>query len=508
MTTKSSAAFESPQAGKAETALETMEQEIPIDQLRELLSDKEQEFTPLSNQEKRELLKSEALAELSTEEYISLWRRLNPHFLSHVTRQGFRDHNGMNNHSSGIEDFHNGFTSVLEDDKLIRPPLAVSGDLRSRDEETIKKFLEKKVFQAENEYDALDALATELHKRRAAAPRYPDKTAVHFAAQMVADDFYGGEMGNEIFFLYPSDFIASQHDFAMHGGKQSLVEKERDEQWNDVFVWPETLDNTGIKVDAGLAFLPKNTLVDPETGSKYASEIKDVDGIEKRVMIENKELIATFSKWREGLNDQSPTMISFKEFSDFMAEQNQKTSFFRDSQSEQDKERECRDVCRQEMLGLGFDDDAANRLSNLLFSRLLYRFIDSKKFYIEYHTKEEADYAALLEAGANWEKARNPVTSEEYWERKFKENEKLRPKHVVYYDGDPTIAILSFQQENNIGRADVSKKEGVRLGFDDHYIEDMEEDPRSNRGYDELTTIAEKMIAEHYQLQAAREKIK
>ncbi len=51
--------------------------------------------TPLSNEQKRDLLKPEVLASLSTEQYIALWKRLNPYFLTHVTRQGFRDHNSM-----------------------------------------------------------------------------------------------------------------------------------------------------------------------------------------------------------------------------------------------------------------------------------------------------------------------------------------------------------------------------------------------------------------------------
>jgi len=82
------------------------------------------ETLPLTNAEKRELLKPELLAELSMDEYIALWRRLNPHFLSHVTRQGFRDHNAMAYHFVGLQEFHNGFVLVLEDGKMLRPPMA------------------------------------------------------------------------------------------------------------------------------------------------------------------------------------------------------------------------------------------------------------------------------------------------------------------------------------------------------------------------------------------------
>ena len=100
------------------------------------------ETVPLSNEEKRELLRPEVLAELSTEEYVALWRRLNPHFLSHVTRQGFRDHYAMTYHSAGLQEFHDGLTSILRDQKLLRPPIAVRDGLLARDEASIRKFLE------------------------------------------------------------------------------------------------------------------------------------------------------------------------------------------------------------------------------------------------------------------------------------------------------------------------------------------------------------------------------
>src|SRR6185503_4609999 len=97
---------------------------------------------------------------------------------------------------------------------------------------------------------------------------YPDKIAVHFAAQMVADQFYGGERNNEVFFVYPSDFIASQHEYAFNGWEKDFTKPQSETKWNDVFVWPSNLENPGISVDAGLVFLPDHTPVDPETGSK------------------------------------------------------------------------------------------------------------------------------------------------------------------------------------------------------------------------------------------------
>ena len=248
---------------------------------------------PLTNEEKRELLKPEVLASLSTQEYIALWRRLNPYFLSHVTREGFRDHNAMVYHSVGMKEFHNGFSRVVDDQKMLRPPLALHG-LPTRDEATVKNYLNGWVLQAENEDEARQRLSDLLIFHLADAPKYPDETAVHFAAQLVADHYYGGESGNEVFFIYPTDVLASQYNFAFNGWEKDFTKPQSETKWNDVFVWPQTLDNPGISLDSGFVFLPELTPVDRQTGSKYASEVKVVNGQEKRVMVEDTKLVSSF----------------------------------------------------------------------------------------------------------------------------------------------------------------------------------------------------------------------
>ncbi len=272
------------------------------------------ETMPLSNEEKREMLRPEVLAELSTEEYIALWRRLNPHFLSHVTRQGFRDHNAMIYHSAGLQEFHDGLTSVLRDQKLLRPPMAVRDGLLARDEASIKQFLEGWALKAGDEEEAKERLNAQLNHSLATAPNYPDETAVHFAAQIVADGYYGGESNNEVFFAYPSDVLASQHEFAFNGWEKDFTKPQSETKWNDVFIWPSTLDNPGIPVDAGVVFLPENTPVDPETGSKYASEIKTVEGAEKRVMIEDEKLVSAFIEWATSLTKESTVVKAYRAY--------------------------------------------------------------------------------------------------------------------------------------------------------------------------------------------------
>lgn len=446
------------------------------------------ETMPLSNEEKREMLRPEVLAELNTEEYIALWRRLNPHFLSHVTRQGFRDHNAMIYHSAGLQEFHDGLTSVLRDQKLLRPPMAVRDGLRARDETSIRKFLEDWALQAEDEEEAKKRLNAQLNHSLATAPNYPDKTAVHFAAQIVADGYYGGEKSNEVFFLYPSDVLASQHDYAFNGWEKDFTKPQSETKWNDVFVWPSTLDNPGIPVDAGVVFLPENTPVDPETGSKYASEVKTVDGEEKRVMVEDKKLVSAFVAWATGLTEESPAVKAYKDYYDE-----------RDYWKQRSMEKDFVDVIRQEMLALGFCEDAADDLTHEV-SYNLQAFTYHGKLDWGDSTPEEAAKSRLRSASANWKRAENTISAKEYWESYFEQHPEQKPKHLVFYGGTPTTAIHEFQTRHNIGQADTSEKDGDLLGFDDRHVRDMNKDPRARRGYDELVATAHRIIEEHYRI--------
>ena len=87
--------------------------------------DYETEPTPLSVEEKESLLSFDALSELSLDEYAALWRRLNPFYAAHVTRQGIRDHTGMVYHTGGKGEFHEGFTDTLNTGKCLVSPAEI-----------------------------------------------------------------------------------------------------------------------------------------------------------------------------------------------------------------------------------------------------------------------------------------------------------------------------------------------------------------------------------------------
>jgi hypothetical protein len=453
--------------------------------------------TPLTNQEKRDLLKPEVLSQLSTDEYIALWRRLNPHFMTHATPQGFRDHStGMLPRE--MSNFHNGFLDILKNEKQLKSRFTLSG-LTSIDETTVTIFLSNmKVLQQEDESKALELFKNSINEAPLfqPLPGYPDGTSVHLAPQLV-NDGYLGETGNGVFFCFPTDVIASQYTFGLAGDHKDLRKIQGDgKMWDDVFIWPNNSEIPGIPVDSGIVFLPNDSEVDPKTGSTHATETKNIEGKETKLLIENKELVSKYLEWSEGIFNNDEIVNTVRKHMTNEIDSN--AVVYR---------------CLEQLSELGFRghsgllalaEDITDELDNY------YRNIENKqttfdnKIYtneMKENTKNEIKDAirSLIENSfAKYEPAANTIPGKDYWERFFAANPNLKPRHIVYYDGNPTNAVYRFLQEKKIGSADTSKVNGPLLGFDDHFVLDIRNDPRGYKGYDELANTANKIIKEHY----------
>lgn len=86
--------------------------------------------------------------------------------------------------------------------------------------------------------------------------------------------------------------------------------------------------------------------------------------------------------------------------------------------------------------------------------------MNTGKFSYDYQlSSEEIAKNILKSANAHWSIATNTISSKEYWEKYFKEHPEKKPKHIVFYKGSPTNAVHAFLRSNNIGQADVSRKE-------------------------------------------------
>jgi hypothetical protein len=88
------------------------------------------------------------------------------------------------------------------------------------------------------------------------------------------------------------------------------------------------------------------------------------------------------------------------------------------------------------------------------------------------------------------------IRAEDFWEDYFNNNPSQKPKHIVYYDGDPTNAVSNFFKENGILEKDSYE---ALLGFDNHIIVDnLLENKYSSAGLKELEEMVESVIMDYY----------
>lgn len=464
------------------------------------------EVLPSPEQKKTELT-FEKMAELSTEEYLESWKQQNPFFVAHATRQGVRDHNSMIFHSSGMGALHNGFKSILINGKVLQSPAEVNyGILPNFTEEDVEKAIDKMIaanpdyFDDKSPKQIVDTLPVSFGP--AAADPWADKCAIHFAQHTVLDDFYGGETGNEVFFIFPTDVIVSQCKFGghIHPNDLTTAQVQSERKWNDLFVWPE---DGNIPIDAGLVFLPKSQMVDRRTGSKYSMrEIADETGEIILSPEKDEGRISRFKEWLDSLSDDSPEIVAMKENGD--------NSLLREKVREIGIPEHC----------IGKIIDGGNGYTILGYIKN--KHLDNLRLpqeQLERMTQEEiSDYSVrkyLSSISADFKEAEDVVTAQEYWEQYFAKHPDLRPAHVIYYDGDPSKAVKDFLADHGIleeksqsygssrdyeqtitGPGDSTERDGKMLGFDENYIESGDEDEKLTSEHRRFNELALKILTE------------
>ena len=168
---------------------------------------------PLTQEEIEREFSSESLSEKSLDEYIELLRKVPPRFLTHVTRQGVRDN--ISFHTGGYGEFNNGFTSIVE-----------AGSLRSTleqrllegiTEDTVRDVLINVLRVPEDFPTREEALKTiefflNQSMQAPASSEFADSKTIHMALDVVAEEHYGAETGNQFFFVYPAAYLAANYD--------------------------------------------------------------------------------------------------------------------------------------------------------------------------------------------------------------------------------------------------------------------------------------------------------
>jgi hypothetical protein len=205
----------------------------------------------------REVFDLEKIKSLSTEAYIELLKKYPSDMLTHVTRQGVRDHAGTIWHKSGLNERANGFMDLLESG-AIKSTLGRDMEGVSFDE-MVRKFC--KLDDVQDRFSACEKIRANLENTSIHTNSFADRSSVHFASSVVMDRMYGGETGNEIFFVLPSVTAASNNKYS------GRIEDGSLDQNNDVWVYADP--EKGVELDTGFCFIPKDAKVSPENGSLY-----------------------------------------------------------------------------------------------------------------------------------------------------------------------------------------------------------------------------------------------
>lgn len=388
----------------------------------------------------------EHLASLSLEEYVLLMKRFPSEMVTHVTRQGIRDHTGHIFHNSGQGAFHNGFKNMIRDGKLRSPMGVHMVEVVKR--ETMEKYLELDRFEDENQ--ALEYFLNKLNPRKQEdAGGYADAMAIHFAAEEVPDEYYGSERNNEIFIAYPSALVASKYKFF------GQLNKSGGGYWNDQWVWAN--EGEGVDLNAGIFFIPERAQVNKETGSRY-----EID--ERGNPIVNNDLIAQISE--------------IYQKSDFQAFSAKAIEILGGRYSEKD-----RDELEKE-----FEDKFGVSDVKVKEAMVDYGFL----FHNKYGKFDEEVKKVLQGKGIYFKEAQNAISSKEYWEKYFSENPQQKPSKIVYYEGSPSNAMYDWKKSNGL----VKKSESSEILFPENRVsKDSEE---ATLGIDRFRDLAVEVINDYY----------
>jgi hypothetical protein len=377
----------------------------------------------------------EQLSSLSLEDYALLLRRFPNEMVTHVTRQGIRDHVGHAFHTAGEGEYHTGFMNIVDSGSL-RSALSIAMTEEEKKEKIERLVINKDHDTKKEALERLDRVTDPDRQYENGIGSYGDRAAVHVAAENVADAFYGAEKGNEIFIAYPSVFIASQYRF------RGDLTQGGDNDYNDQWVWAN--EERGININAGLIFIPADAEVDKKTGSRY-----EIDENNNPIVNKNYQLL--FRK-----------LIDSREFVEFA----QKAMEVVDMPPTPEKLQPFRDKLKTDY---GIADP---RLQDVVLNyQNLHSLQTAKGRRTESSTGSESIDSLidqdLKDGGILYQETKNRINSKDFWENYFKEHPEKKPTKIVYYKGDdPTKALMDWKSVNRINK----KGPKFNLGFSENEV--------------------------------------
>lgn len=458
---------------KAEAATEVLEGDPPeFDAPKRLLAEfyKNEEGkwseAGYTKEDIQKYFSTENLSKLNVEEYALLMRRFPGEMVTHVTRQGVRDHASTSFHSAGIGEFHNGFKSILEAG-CIRSSLGISLQEKTKEDAVFEYMHFDKVdnlnLNRPNESKRSKALS--LYRKNFEYRAIGDVSAVHVAAESVMNEMYGGETGNEIFFAYPSAHIAAEYQYSgFIDGSSAFDGLGEKSVHNDSSVYSSR--HEGMSLSAALLFLPEDAQVDSVTGSKYETTERSKSNEKAAQEINSARFdklgfVQTFGQqlpWQlEGLNDEDKNNTLREAYDRFGIIESQ---------------------AQELLLNKSYIKDVINGTWGSDY---------------EHEAYEKATFEYLNKDLNTLRPPKNTITSREYWENYFAQNPDQRPSKVVYYKGDdPSVALNKWRRQNGI----IKKTKEDNYGFPENEAKQISSEVNKDR--DRLAELALKIIDDRF----------
>lgn len=471
--------------------------------------------TPYNKEDLVHYFSENHLAKLTLAEYALLLKRFPGEMVAHVTRQGIRDHLGHGDHTLGLDQFVASFVEILKDMRL-KSPFGVHLE-EGLKEEAVARCLGLGVFIHSREQ--AEGYLRQILRPTGGPSSYADKLSVHFAAEEVADLYYGSEKGNEIFFAFPSVYIASQFYFLA----STLVEGSRS-YWNDQ--WVLSRDGQGMDLNSGLIFIPKSALVDRQTGSRYKLN-QELNPVVNKRYIDTINRVVESEEFDKFSAEVDAIQIEHEEqINDILRQKMDDFRFQYGGQELKHRLLELQTQTRSQLAPLlseklkpyidllqgKFDITDQQLIDVLTDHRMLARLQQGKEsvrkgytdpfgkpYTLDFFASECLRNKAIL-----FELAENPISSQEYWESYFQTYPDLKPARVVYYEGDdPTRTLQQWKRENGI--VNRAKGEKDRFGFEEHYAsslegEELEKTLQEVTGFDptRFESIAREVIDKYF----------
>jgi len=428
--------------------------------------------TPQSKEDIEKYFSIDNLKQLSLKDYTLLLQRFNSDMITHVTRQGIRDHGDMMpwEHSEGMDTFQNGFVEMLQSGHI-----KYNLELRVLDKEKREAMID--YFDLENNtYEKAKANLENFLREgdQNSAGSFVDRHGPHFAMKKVADRYYGSESDNEIFIAYPA--YAIEANFYHRNDPHTVPNGDN---YNDLWVYMQ--DHENIPLDAGIVFIREDAEVNPETGSVYElnPDSEPIYDLELKNRINE-----TLDK--DGMYD----------FIILAIEKLGKLRYKIDDRFAPEEEREIVqgliDEVKEKFDG---DLDIAKTILN-------YHFLTTIKTYdgapqLKEEMGDEID-SRLEDLALKFIKSKDTISSKEYWEKYFDENPDQRPNKIVYYkDSDPTKGLNRWKFNNGLS---INKKEPLDIN-ERRIMEKTSEinlPKEINKEIERFRSIAEDVIEDYY----------